>query len=301
MMTSTPLDLFRELVKKHAIPYSAIQTIGDCIKNSKETTTTGLTKELAKIKKDMIQMAEDENLLEKTTLPLISAINICEHMLYKDMSTYQKESMSELRIKLGNRASQLAELTLTSRKRAVGHAKEFIRDGQIILTHGYSKLVEEILLSAAEYRRFKVIVTESRPKNFGQHLKSILEKKNIPTKIILDSAIGSTIPDVDYLLVGAEAVLKNGGIINYIGTLSAAMCAKSFKKPCYVAAECMKFLNIFPLSIKDFGFVIQEKVDEFDNPLVDFTPPEYITLLFTDFGNFTPSAVSDELIQFYHT
>jgi len=29
---------------------------------------------------------------------------------------------------------------------------------------------------------------------------------------------------------------------------------------------------------------------------VDYTPPEYITLLFTDIGIFTPSAVSDELI-----
>ena len=31
----------------------------------------------------------------------------------------------------------------------------------------------------------------------------------------------------------------------------------------------------------------------------DYTPPEYITLIFTDIGIFTPSAVSDELIQFF--
>ena len=33
--------------------------------------------------------------------------------------------------------------------------------------------------------------------------------------------------------------------------------------------------------------------------LVDYTPPEYITLLFTSIGIFTPSAVSDELIEFF--
>lgn len=300
-METSCLDLFRKLVGEKTIAYSAVQTMGHCIKNSKETTTTGLTRELAKVKKDMLELAEKENLLEKTTLSLISAINICEHMLYKDMSMYQKESMQSLREKLASRVKQFAEITLSSRKRAVNNAKEFIRDGQTILTHGYSKLVEEILLSTAEDRRFKVIVTESRPRNFGKTWKAILDKKGIPNKVILDGAIGSVIPDVDYLLVGAEAVLQNGGIVNHIGTLSAAMCAKSFKKPCYVAVECLKFLNIFPLSIKDFGFAIQEKVGEFDNPLVDFTPPEYITLLFTDVGTFTPSAVSDELIQFYHT
>ena len=36
------------------------------------------------------------------------------------------------------------------------------------------------------------------------------------------------------------------------------------------------------------------------NPRSDYTPPKYITLLFTDIGVFTPSAVSDELIKLYH-
>jgi len=36
-----------------------------------------------------------------------------------------------------------------------------------------------------------------------------------------------------------------------------------------------------------------------DSPVVDFTPPQYITLLFTDLGVLTPSAVSDELIKLY--
>jgi len=33
--------------------------------------------------------------------------------------------------------------------------------------------------------------------------------------------------------------------------------------------------------------------------LIDFTPAEYITLLFTDLGVLTPAAVSDELIRLY--
>lgn len=35
------------------------------------------------------------------------------------------------------------------------------------------------------------------------------------------------------------------------------------------------------------------------SPCVDYTPAEYITLLFTDLGVLTPSAVSDELIRLY--
>ncbi len=35
------------------------------------------------------------------------------------------------------------------------------------------------------------------------------------------------------------------------------------------------------------------------HPLIDYTPPVYITLLFTDLGVLTPSAISDELIKLY--
>jgi translation initiation factor eIF-2B subunit alpha len=36
-----------------------------------------------------------------------------------------------------------------------------------------------------------------------------------------------------------------------------------------------------------------------ENPICDYTPAKYITLLFTDLGVLTPSAVSDELIRLY--
>ena len=32
---------------------------------------------------------------------------------------------------------------------------------------------------------------------------------------------------------------------------------------------------------------------------IDFTPPDFITLLLTDLGVLTPAAVSDELIRLY--
>lgn len=34
-------------------------------------------------------------------------------------------------------------------------------------------------------------------------------------------------------------------------------------------------------------------------PLVDYTPPSYINLLFTDLGVLTPAAVADELLKMY--
>ena len=79
-------------------------------------------------------------------------------------------------------------------------------------------------------------------------LRKRLEELEIPISMILDAAVGSMVPKVDYVLVGAEGVLENGGIINRVGTLSIAMAAKYFKKPFYVATESLKFIRSFLLT-----------------------------------------------------
>lgn len=48
----------------------------------------------------------------------------------------------------------------------------------------------------------------------------------------------------------------------------------------------------------DFGVPVPSKV-EIEKSASDYTPPQYLTLLFTDLGALTPSVVSDELIQLY--
>ena len=48
----------------------------------------------------------------------------------------------------------------------------------------------------------------------------------------------------------------------------------------------------------DFGVPIPSGV-EVEECARDYTPPQYLTLLFTDLGVLTPSVVSDELIRLY--
>lgn len=50
------------------------------------------------------------------------------------------------------------------------------------------------------------------------------------------------------MLVGAEGVVENGGVINKLGTYQIALCAKSLNKPFYVAAESYKFARLYPLN-----------------------------------------------------
>ncbi|NWI36918.1 EI2BA factor, partial [Picathartes gymnocephalus] len=196
-----------------------------------------------------------------------------------------------------------------SRNKIAKLCHPFIRDGARILTHAYSRVVLRVLEAAVESKkRFSVYVTESQPDEAGQVLINLVfVLLNIPVTVILDAAVGYIMEKVDLVLVGAEGVVESGGIINKIGTNQIAVCAKAQNKPFYVVAESFKFVRLFPLNQQDVPDRFKYKADTLEtgqnlteeHPWIDYTSPSLITLLFTDLGVLTPSAVSDELIKLY--
>ncbi|KAJ1884709.1 translation initiation factor eIF-2B subunit alpha, partial [Kickxella alabastrina] len=163
-------------------------------------------------------------------------------------------------------------------------------------------------------KRFRVFITESRPDQSGFQAAEELHQLGVPCEIVLDAAVGYIMEKVDMVLVGAEGVVESGGLINKIGTYQLAIIARAAKKPFYALAESFKFVRLYPLSQYDlptyrsdllsFKDKAEAKVDwqselSRSNPMLDYTPPDFITLMFTDLGVMTPSGVSDELIKFY--
>jgi hypothetical protein len=53
---------------------------------------------------------------------------------------------------------------------------------------------------------------------------------------------------VDFVLVGSEAVLESGGLINAVGSSQIAIIAKAFGKPFYALAERL-FFSFPPLGV----------------------------------------------------
>lgn len=220
-----------------------------------------------------------------------------------------------------------------------------------------------------------MVVTEGRPTFSGYQTARELTKAGIPVTVILDSAVGykyvsiSVLPaqalecntlrwppleaialinframmeKVDLVLLGAEGVVENGGLINKVGSYQVSIVAEAFKRPVYVAAESYKFVRMFPLSqqgvpahsINHYTRDILSRADHayrpamcptsqmwgsrfsllphfladllesknnqkpfesiqnisipegltIENPSCDYTPPQFIRLLFTDLG-----------------
>ncbi|CAG0914586.1 unnamed protein product [Notodromas monacha] len=242
-------------------------------------------------------------IMEKVDLVLVGAEGVVENggIINKDMSKCRKfmiERGKSYLVEMEHRKCRIAE-ELTSH----------IADGMSILTHSRSKNVFRALkLAMQRGKRFKVYVTESMPDKSGHRMASELTELGIPTTEILDASIGYIMEKVDLVLVGAEGVVENGGIINKVGTYGIGLVAKALKKPVYVLCESFKFVRLYPLNqselpaefkypasvLKKSGVNLEE-----EHPLVDYTPPHLITFLFTDLGTLVPSAVSDTLIKLY--
>lgn len=63
--------------------------------------------------------------------------------------------------------------------------------------------------------------------------------------------------------------------------------------------DTLKTVDSNPRSNNLPGVIVMPDQVRVENPPCDYTPAKYITLLFTDLGVLTPSAVSDELIRLY--
>ncbi|OAD68654.1 hypothetical protein PHYBLDRAFT_19436 [Phycomyces blakesleeanus NRRL 1555(-)] len=232
----------------------------------------------------------------------------------------EARSFEDFKGNLLSRAALILDKASMARERAAEVGAQFVRDNAVILVQAYSRVIMSVLYHAAnvQNKRFKVYVAEGRPNSDGIQAVDALRAAGIPCRAVLDSAVGYIMDKVDMVFVGAEGVVENGGVINQIGTYQIALVANALSKPVYAVAESYKFVRVYPLNQYDLpsetpdivSFASRRKsfstsgptgVDEIaaSNPSVDYTPPQYLTLLLTDLGVLTPSGVSDELIKLY--
>ena len=96
----------------------------------------------------------------------------------------------------------------------------------------------------------------------------------MPVKLVADLAVGSIIPDVDVVLVGADSVLSDGSLLHKAGTKNIATAANERGIPFYSVCETAKF------STDDFlGIQVQTS-----NDLFDVTPSQHVSKYITETG-----------------
>jgi len=183
-----------------------------------------------------------------------------------------------------------------------------ILDGNCILTHCHSSAVNDMLkLAKREGRNFRVIVTETRPLYQGRMTARELVEAGIDTTLIVDSAARSFIKNVDFVVVGADAITSEGNVINKIGTSMIALIAQEARIPFYTVSSLLKF---DPLTIYGKFENIEER-DRFEvwadfpkglhisNPAFDITKRDYIHGIICEEGIISPHSILEAVYRRY--
>ncbi|KAJ2697640.1 translation initiation factor eIF-2B subunit alpha [Coemansia sp. IMI 203386] len=299
---------YNDLVQKDSSISSPVAAVDSLVKMIEKLNATTMLEFMM-----IVRTACDQ--LKKATNNSISLSAGCDVFLQQMSRLSNAQSVDECRKALIRAGSDFVHGAGKCRDNVAEFGSPFVRDDQTILVHSYSRVIMGLLRRAVKQnKRFRVYITESRPDQSGLQAAEELNQLGVPCEVILDAAVGYIIEKVDLVLVGAEGVVESGGLINKIGTYQLAIIAKAAKKPFYALAESFKFVRLYPLSQYDlptfrsdllsFKDKADIKVDwqaelSRSNPMLDYTPPDLITLMFTDLGVMTPSGVSDELIKFY--
>ncbi|KAI6167047.1 hypothetical protein EDD17DRAFT_1774021 [Pisolithus thermaeus] len=235
---------YQSILKDEEIstPLAAILALTELVQRSDAGTMFELVKALN----------DGAKVLNERTPNPISLNAGCELFIaFVTLFPHDSDSFSDLKKELVKQGQQYANEALTYRQKIARLTLEFIKDDSIILTHSYSRVVMKTLLCAHEKKRISVYVTEARPRGLGLRTYEELTAAGIPCTVVLDSAVSYAMNKVDFVLVGSEAVVESGGLINAVGSNQIAIIAKAANVPFYALAESYKFHRLFPLSQYD--------------------------------------------------
>ncbi|KAF5204403.1 Translation initiation factor eif-2b subunit beta [Thalictrum thalictroides] len=137
--------------------------------------------------------------------------------------------------------NQLLQEIDTCHELIAEQAVEHIHQNEVILTLGRSRTVMEFLCAAKEKKRsFRVFVAEGAPRYQGHILAKELVARGLQTTVITDSAVFAMISRVNMVIVGAHAIMANGGVIAPVGLNMVALAAQRHAVPFVVVAGSHK-------------------------------------------------------------
>ena len=303
-MKSFDLDPTKEesLADKEFYIAGFLNGFAEFLKNSKITSLQEIEQLIQIFNEDLIQKLIEQNIIPKNSVAIsLEAISQeVKHLLHKNIIGKASEDLSKIQKELILIVQNLFLLN-DSAKNII--AKKFLNsfyNGVNILIYGNSITVVYSLIYAKKLgKTFTVYVASQNENDNSKKIIEVLQRNSVDCKLISGISIGFYLSKIDFILTGAGAICESGGIINTMGTNTIAICAKNSKKPFYVLVSSLKYLKRYFMEQNDLES-LNKKYSKTGEPIVDYTPPEYITSFFTDKGIFLPNAICDEIIQLFY-
>lgn len=154
-----------------------------------------------------------------------------------------------------------------------------IHRGDAIITIGSSHTVCKYLLAAAErHQSFRVIVLDGAPKPSALTTSLVRELVDAGVEVqqLPDSSAFAVMNKCTKVVVGAESVLANGGMLASIGTRMLCVAAQHFAVPVLVATTTLKMSPYYPSDQLCSRLVRITKAKAQELPWNVYGPPEHV-------------------------
>jgi translation initiation factor 2B subunit (eIF-2B alpha/beta/delta family) len=269
------------------------------LRRNKSSGASELIKDALKIMKVQLDLIQDRNvnitkefysLFRKiinsrpTMAPLINFIGYLLH----DLSILTKNTL-EKRIKQFEIEEIEKKKTLENIFHKFLKARE--KDLKKIMLISYSSTILNLLEKNKDFN-LEIFVLESRPLLEGRSTAKYLSKY-FKTTLIIDAAMGKFLEQTDLVLIGIDSILKDGSIINKIGSYPLTALCKLKNIDAYAVGDSYKYnlrshygheiLIEKKLSSEVFDIKVDTNIDVV-NYYFEVIPADYISGIISDLG-----------------
>jgi len=201
------------------------------------------------------------------------------------------------------------DIIVNTREEAAEYAAGLIKKNENVMTHCHSSTVIKALAKAKD-KKIKVFHTEARPLFQGRRTAKDLIRLGISATMVVDSSNGFLISKysgenlmMDRVVLGCDAILEDGSIINKIGSYEMAATAYLEKVPVYIITPLLKYhpkdwIKIERRSAKEIWKQAPKEL-KIINFAFDKVPAKYITGIICEFGVIKPKNVKKTIKKHY--
>ena len=178
-----------------------------------------------------------------------------------------------------------------------------IPDGGTVMTQCFGETIVGMMLKEAKLagKRFRLFCPETRPYFQGARLTAtVCRDMGFDVTVITDNmpAWYMKSEKIDAFTCAADVICCDGHVVNKIGTMQIALCAREFGVPVYVTGapdRAHETIDSVKIEMRDPAFVLQAMgvktaADGVKGwyPAFDVTPPKLIDGIVTDLGVYSP-------------
>ena len=254
-----------------------------------------LVKELLVIKKELFALRSTEPALR----------NALNRIFYGVKYTLDSK---ELKTIINTNINYVKKHFSESKKLITKFGSKRLSNGMTIFTHCHASTVTGTLIEAAKNKiKFDVCNTETRPLFQGRITAKELSDNNIKVEHYVDSAARIALKKCDLMLIGADAILSDGTVVNKIGSEMFSEIANKYDVNVYVCTDSWKF---DPETIygNDEKIEMRDQKEIWDNIPKNVTVKNYafekihsslITGIISELGIYKPDVFVSEVLNKY--